>query len=86
MRVDARLNRERILAAAEEVFGELGAQTSTEEVARRAGVGVATVFRHFPTQADLVEATLVRHFDDTRRARSWPHPRRVRRSPSWSPR
>ncbi|THJ68816.1 TetR/AcrR family transcriptional regulator, partial [Candidatus Frankia alpina] len=64
MRVDARLNRERILAAAEEVFGELGAQASTEEVARRAGVGVATVFRHFPTKADLVEATLVRHFDD----------------------
>ncbi|EIV91433.1 TetR/AcrR family transcriptional regulator [Frankia sp. QA3] len=64
MRVDARLNRERILAAAEEVFGELGAQASTEEVARRAGVGVATVFRHFPTKTDLVEATLVRHFDD----------------------
>ncbi|WP_163554207.1 TetR/AcrR family transcriptional regulator [Candidatus Frankia alpina] len=64
MRVDARLNREHLLAAAEEVFGELGAQASTEEVARRAGVGVATVFRHFPTKADLVEATLVRHFDD----------------------
>lgn len=64
MRADARANRERILAAAEEVFGELGAHASTEEVARRAGVGIATVFRHFPTKLDLVEATLVQHFDN----------------------
>jgi len=63
MRQDARENRERILAAAEEVFGAHGATGSTEEVARRAGVGVATVFRHFPTKDELVEAALVRHFD-----------------------
>lgn len=63
MRQDARENRERILAAAEEVFGEYGAAGSTEEVARRAGVGVATVFRHFPTKDALVEAALLRHFD-----------------------
>lgn len=62
MRVDARANRERVLAAAEEVFGEKGAQASTEEVAARAGVGIATVFRHFPTKLDLLESTLVRHF------------------------
>ncbi|MFB4309367.1 TetR/AcrR family transcriptional regulator [Actinomadura sp. GTD37] len=63
MRQDARENRERILAAAEEVFGGRGAAGSTEEVARRAGVGHATVFRHFPTKEELIEATLLRHFD-----------------------
>ncbi|BCJ37986.1 TetR family transcriptional regulator [Actinocatenispora thailandica] len=64
MRQDARENRERILAAAEEVFGTRGgAAGSTEEVARRAGVGHATVFRHFPTKEELIEATLLRHFD-----------------------
>jgi AcrR family transcriptional regulator len=62
VRSDARANRERILVAAEGVFGEAGASGSTEEVARRAGVGVGTVFRHFPTKRDLVEATVVRHF------------------------
>jgi AcrR family transcriptional regulator len=63
MRQDARQNRERILAAAEAVFGAHGAAGSTEEVARRAGVGIATVFRHFPTKEELVEAALLRHFD-----------------------
>jgi AcrR family transcriptional regulator len=63
MRQDARENRERILVAAEEVFGAHGAAGSTEEVARRAGVGIATVFRHFPTKEELIEATLLRHFD-----------------------
>ncbi|MGF7234370.1 MAG: TetR/AcrR family transcriptional regulator [Frankia sp.] len=63
MRRNAVANRERILTAAEVVFGEHGAAGSTEEVARRADVGIATVFRHFPTKAALVEATLVRHFD-----------------------
>lgn len=63
MRQDARENRERILAAAEAVFGAHGATASTEEIARRAGVGIGTVFRHFPTKEALVEATLLRHFD-----------------------
>lgn len=62
MRHDALRNRERILAAAEEVFGEQGAAGSTEEVARRAGVGIGTVFRHFPTKNELIEAALIRHF------------------------
>src|SRR5690606_13154422 len=62
MRRDARENRDRILAAAEAVFGEAGGDASTEEVAKRAGVGIGTVFRHFPTKRDPVEATLVRHF------------------------
>ena len=60
---NARANRERILAAAEAVFGASGELGSTEDVADRAGVGIATVFRHFPTKEALIEATLVRHFD-----------------------
>jgi AcrR family transcriptional regulator len=63
MRKNALANRERILAAAEAVFGEHGALGSTEDVARRAHVGIATVFRHFPTKEALIEATLARHFD-----------------------
>lgn len=65
-RVDARANRGRILDAAEEVFGQGGESASTEEVARRAGVGIGTVFRHFPTKAGLLEAVLVRRFDRLR--------------------
>lgn len=73
MRSDAQANRDRVLAAAEEVFGESGEAGSTEEVARRAGVGIGTVFRHFPTKRLLVEATVVRHLTrltDAARARS----------------
>jgi AcrR family transcriptional regulator len=65
-RVDARANRVRILDVAEEVFGQGGESASTEEVARLAGVGIATVFRHFPTKAALLEAVLVRRFDRLR--------------------
>jgi AcrR family transcriptional regulator len=62
MRKNAEANRARILAAAGEVFGAHGAAGSTEDVARRAGVGIATVFRHFPTKEALVEAALLEHF------------------------
>ena len=58
MRSDARRNRERVLAAAEAVFSEMGLRAQIEEVARRAGVGVGTVCRHFPTKQALVEAVL----------------------------
>jgi AcrR family transcriptional regulator len=58
MRADARRNRERVLAAAEGVFSELGLKAQIEEVARRAGVGVGTVCRHFPTKHALIEAVL----------------------------
>jgi AcrR family transcriptional regulator len=63
MRTDGQANRDRILSVAEEVFGRGGPAASTEEVARRAGVGIATVFRHFPTKAALLEAVLTRRFD-----------------------
>ncbi|QXJ26256.1 TetR/AcrR family transcriptional regulator [Actinomadura graeca] len=62
-RADARGNRARILEVAEEVFGRGGSAASTEEVARLAGVGIATVFRHYPTKRALLEAVLVKHFD-----------------------
>lgn len=58
MRADARRNRARILAAATEVFNEHGASASTEDVARRAGVAIGTVFRHFPTKDDLLAAIM----------------------------
>ncbi|WP_242902246.1 TetR/AcrR family transcriptional regulator [Actinomadura terrae] len=62
-RADARDNRARILEVAEDVFARGGSAASTEEVARLAGVGIATVFRHFPTKRELLEAVLVKHFD-----------------------
>jgi AcrR family transcriptional regulator len=60
LRADAQRNRARILDAAESVFSELGPNASTEEVARRAGVAIGTVFRHFPTKDDLLAAIMKR--------------------------
>jgi AcrR family transcriptional regulator len=54
LRVDARRNLESVLRAAREVFGELGYGAPMEEVARRAGVGVGTVYRRFPSKEVLV--------------------------------
>jgi AcrR family transcriptional regulator len=56
MRADARRNRERLLVAAREVFAEQGAGAPLEAIARQAGVGVGTLYRHFPTRLDVVEA------------------------------
>lgn len=66
VRADARSNRERILVVAADVFGELGPGATTEEIARRARVGVGTVFRHFPTKEDLLRAVLVGRLDRLR--------------------
>ncbi len=59
LRADARRNRERILESARAVFGEYGAEAQIDDVASRAGVGVGTVYRHFPTKEALL-AELVR--------------------------
>ncbi|MGI5201780.1 TetR/AcrR family transcriptional regulator [Spirillospora sp. CA-108201] len=59
LRADALRNRAKVLASAEEVFAVQGTSASTEEVARKAGVGIGTVFRHFPTKESLLEAVLV---------------------------
>ena len=59
LRADARRNRERILDSARQVFAESGAEAQIDDVARHAGVGVGTVYRHFPTKEALL-AELVR--------------------------
>lgn len=56
LRADARRNYQRLVAAATEVVAEQGPGASLEEVTRRAGVGVGTLYRHFPTRDDLLEA------------------------------
>lgn len=61
LRADARRNRELIIAAAEELFLRDGANASLEEIARRAGVGSATLHRHFPARKNLLEAVYFDH-------------------------
>ncbi len=63
LRADARRNRERVLVAAQVVFGEHGREAQMDDVARRAGVGVGTVYRHFPTKEALIEALAVDRFE-----------------------
>jgi AcrR family transcriptional regulator len=55
-RADARRNYEKVLAAAREAFAEGGESTALEEIARRAGVGIGTLYRHFPSRQALLEA------------------------------
>jgi len=62
LRADARRNRERILAAARTAFAEAGVHAQMEDVARRAGVGVGTVYRHFPTKEALIGELLAQKF------------------------
>jgi AcrR family transcriptional regulator len=57
LRADAERNRQALLQAAREVFAEQGLDVSSKEIARRAGVGIATLFRRFPTRQDLLVAT-----------------------------
>jgi AcrR family transcriptional regulator len=59
LRADAKRNREQLIAAARAAFTEHGSGASLEDIARRAGVGVGTLYRHFPTRQDLVEAVYV---------------------------
>jgi AcrR family transcriptional regulator len=59
LRADAERNRGRILDAARQVFAEEGLDAPMTEIARRADVGIATLYRRFPTREDLIEATFV---------------------------
>ncbi|MCP9964279.1 TetR/AcrR family transcriptional regulator [Actinomadura madurae] len=63
VRADVRRNRARLLAAAREAFQRDGAGASLEGVARLAGVGIGTLYRHFPTRQDLLEAVLADVYD-----------------------
>jgi AcrR family transcriptional regulator len=58
-RADARRNYEKVLNAAREAFAEGGESTALEEIARRAGVGIGTLYRHFPNRQALLEALYV---------------------------
>ncbi len=62
-RSDAIRNRERVLAAAAEAFKGAAGPVSLEAIAKRAGVGIGTLYRHFPTREDLVEAVYLSELD-----------------------
>ncbi|MFF8633822.1 TetR/AcrR family transcriptional regulator [Streptomyces pilosus] len=68
MRADARRNRERVLLAARAVFAEHGIDAPMATVARRAGVGVATLYRHFPTRDALVRGAFAQQMEACARA------------------
>src|SRR6195952_1974971 len=59
MRADAARNRAALLTAAEAEFAEHGPDASVADIARRAGIGKGTVFRHFPTKDDLLAAVVM---------------------------
>lgn len=62
-RADGQRNRERLVTTAKAAFAELGANVSLDEVARRAGVGIGTLYRHFPTRDAIVEAVYRREVE-----------------------
>ncbi|GAB1822676.1 TetR/AcrR family transcriptional regulator [Herbidospora sp. RD11066] len=63
MRADARRNYDRLLTEAGAAFAEKGTEASLEDIAKAAGVGVGTLYRHFPTRQDLIMAVLRDGFD-----------------------
>jgi AcrR family transcriptional regulator len=67
-RKDAERNREKLVEAGRAVFAEQGPDASLEEVARRAGVGIGTLYRHFPTREALVEVIFEEHVAEMRAA------------------
>ncbi len=64
LRADAVLNRRRLLEAAEEVFARDGMTAQVDAIAERAGVGVGTLYRHFPTKEALIEAIIRARLQD----------------------
>jgi AcrR family transcriptional regulator len=67
-RADARRNYAKVLAAAREAFAEGGESTALEEIARRAGVGIGTLYRHFPNRQALLEALYVDEVEEVCRS------------------
>ena len=78
LRVDAERNRQRIVATARDVFAELGLEVPMEDIAKRAGVGVGTLYRRYPTRADLIaaafEVKMTAYADAARQALADPDP------------
>lgn len=77
-RADARRNYDQLIAAARAAFTERDRSASLEDIARRAGVGIGTLYRHFPTRGDLIEAVyleeveaLCRSAEDLRDTEPW---------------
>lgn len=64
LRADARRNHDQLLVAAAELYAERGVEASLEDIARRAGLGIGTLYRHFPTRDALTEA-VYRHGVET---------------------
>jgi AcrR family transcriptional regulator len=64
LRADARRNRERIVKAARTVFSDQGIDAQIDDVAKRAKVGVGTVYRHFPTKEALLDALVLERFQE----------------------
>jgi AcrR family transcriptional regulator len=67
-RADARRNYEKVLSAARDAFAEGGEATTLEEIARRAGVGIGTLYRHFPNRQALLEAVYVNEVEEVCRS------------------
>ncbi|MDO9353304.1 MAG: helix-turn-helix domain-containing protein [Solirubrobacteraceae bacterium] len=67
-RADARRNFDALLAAARAAFTESGTDVSLEDIAKRAGVGIGTLYRNFPTREDLVECVYIDEVDGLSRA------------------
>jgi AcrR family transcriptional regulator len=63
LRADARRNRDRLVEVAAVAFAEKGVETSLEDIARQAGVGIGTLYRHFPTREHLVEVVYRRELE-----------------------
>jgi AcrR family transcriptional regulator len=78
LRVDAERNRQRIVTAARQAFAELGLEVPMEEIARRAGVGIGTLYRRYPTRGDLIaaafEAKMTAYAESARQALADPDP------------
>ena len=63
LRADARRNRDKLIEVAAVVFPQKGVETSLEDIARQAGVGIGTLYRHFPTREHLVEVVYRRELE-----------------------
>lgn len=64
LRADARRNREKIMASAAELFARLGTEAQMDQIAEHCGLGLGTLYRHFPTKEALLAAIVSRRFED----------------------